>query len=461
MKTTNSLYLILMGLVLISSCQVQGDRVSKTLVNQNQEMCYISVSQNNTDVNAIVATNISNSIINKFVRKVRPMPSAGLSAEFCLVEVSISKDNNVIYSSINSSDFNAFGESNFTGGEGVKLSLLSSILKNKPEQKNTICQYANYKLLECSGINRVTTLYYDSGQIKYKGGTKNSLFEGEGTYLAENGNTIYKGEWSKGKYHGKGELFWKNGNIRLRGKWVKGQPSGIMISFWWDENKKSTEGKKKKLDCYRTPPDFPQDEEECFYDNGNVVQYYKNGGIRFQGYAVFNPKENIDDFDGKYYTPDGILTCDCRGNINGLQGNGKEYYESGDYYEGNFFNGKYDGFGKFFKKQLNNWGYVGNWKQGAPSGSGKEMYPNGDYFEGYFINGKGNGNGKFFFKNGNIYEGGFKDNMFHGNGRYIFRDGSLRVGTWKNNQEHGDTRMFDTRGNFMGIQRMVNGVITN
>ena len=68
MKTTNSLYLILMGLVLISSCQVQGDRVSKTLGNQNQEMCYISVSQNNTDVNAIVATNISNSIINKFVR---------------------------------------------------------------------------------------------------------------------------------------------------------------------------------------------------------------------------------------------------------------------------------------------------------------------------------------------------------------------------------------------------------
>ena len=51
--------------------------------------------------------------------------------------------------------------------------------------------------------------------------------------------------------------------------------------------------------------------------------------------------------------------------------------------------------------------------------------------------------------------------MFHGNGTYYFSDGSLRVGTWKNNQEHGDTRMFDTRGNFMGIQRMVNGVITN
>ena len=42
MKITNSLYLILLGLVFISSCQVQGDRVSKTL--GNQEICYISVS---------------------------------------------------------------------------------------------------------------------------------------------------------------------------------------------------------------------------------------------------------------------------------------------------------------------------------------------------------------------------------------------------------------------------------
>ena len=213
-----------MGLVLISSCQVQGDRVSKTLGNQNQEICFISVSQNNTDVNAIVATNISNSIINRFVRKVRPMPSAGLNTESCLVEVSLTKDNNVIYSSIISSDFNSFGESNNSGSEGIKLSLLSSIIKIKPEEKNIICQYSNFKLPECSGLNRETTLYYDSGNIKYKGGIKNLLFEGEGTYFTENGNTIYKGEWSKGKYNGKGELFWKNGNIRIRGKWIKGQP---------------------------------------------------------------------------------------------------------------------------------------------------------------------------------------------------------------------------------------------
>ena len=234
-----------------------------------------------------------------------------------------------------------------------------------------------------------------------------------------------------------------------------------MIGFWWDENKKSSEGKKKKLDCYKTPPDFPQDEEECFYDNGNVVRYFKNGRISFQGYAVFNPKENIDDFDGKYYTPDGILTCDCRGNINGLQGNGKEYYESGDYYEGNFFNGKYDGFGKFFKKQLNNWGYVGNWKQGAPSGSGKAMYPNGDYLEGYFLNGKANGLGKYYFKVGHLYEGEFRNGMFHGSGKWTHRDGSARVGQWRNNKEHGETRVFDSWNNLREIQRMVNGVRTN
>ena len=45
-------------------------------------------------------------------------------------------------------------------------------------------------------------------------------------------------------------------------------------------------------------------------------------------------------------------------------------------------------------------------------------YNNGDYYEGNFLNGKKNGVGKYIYHNGDVYEGSWLNDMKHGEGTY-------------------------------------------
>lgn len=48
-------------------------------------------------------------------------------------------------------------------------------------------------------------------------------------------------------------------------------------------------------------------------------------------------------------------------------------------------------------------------------GQGRVIYPNGDYYEGEIFDGKANGKGKYV-EGGITYVGDFKDNLLHGDG---------------------------------------------
>ena len=68
-----------------------------------------------------------------------------------------------------------------------------------------------------------------------------------------------------------------------------------------------------------------------------------------------------------------------------------------------------------------NWVYVGEVKNGKPHGKGKRSW--GDKitkYEGQFLNGKEDGYGKLTINNGEVdfYEGNFKKGRFHGKGTY-------------------------------------------
>jgi len=66
-------------------------------------------------------------------------------------------------------------------------------------------------------------LFYDNGNIQYKGNFMNDSFDGFGNYYYKNGN-IYIGNMTKNKRNGEGVLYNKNNNIIYSGLWENDNP---------------------------------------------------------------------------------------------------------------------------------------------------------------------------------------------------------------------------------------------
>ena len=148
-------------------------------------------------------------------------------------------------------------------------------------------------------------------------------------------------------------------------------------------------------------------------------------------------------------------------------GKGKIIYANGTNYEGSFKNDYHDGFGKLI--QLNGEIYEGEWKKGKINGNGMRIHANGnkyignyvnnirngnghlifvngESYQGNFLNGKANGNGIFKFKNGNIYEGEFKDNLIMGKGTLTLKNGDKFIGFFTNGSINGKGTFIDKNG---------------
>ena len=80
--------------------------------------------------------------------------------------------------------------------------------------------------------------------------------------------------------------------------------------------------------------------------------------------------------------------------------------------------------------------YNGNWEQGRITGNGTLFYANGGILKGNFLDGKLSGLGRSIYQNGDSYVGMWKDGMFHGKGLFymnsqgqwqlgVFEDGSM------------------------------------
>ena len=116
-------------------------------------------------------------------------------------------------------------------------------------------------------------------------------------------------------------------------------------------------------------------------------------------------------------------------------GYGKYYWNSKEFYKGNFFhkilpnigdwmNGKFNGHG--LKKLADGTKYEGNWTNGRPNGQGSSTYPDGSTYTGNWVMGEATGSGTKIYPDGSTCEGMF----FRGkpNGKGIKFGGS-----WKEN----------------------------
>lgn len=80
-------------------------------------------------------------------------------------------------------------------------------------------------------------------------------------------------------------------------------------------------------------------------------------------------------------------------------GRGKEVFNTGVVYIGDFANNKFDGNGELIWPNKNN--YKGKFKNGFRHGKGEYHTQRGDHFKGSFLNDKKSGFGTFLWKTGN------------------------------------------------------------
>ncbi|KAL1196176.1 Phosphatidylinositol 4-phosphate 5-kinase 1 [Cardamine amara subsp. amara] len=156
--------------------------------------------------------------------------------------------------------------------------------------------------------------------------------------------------------------------------------------------------------------------------NGSGVYYYFVKG-RYEG----------DWIDGRY---DGYgIESWARGSRykgqyrQGLRhGYGVYRFYTGDCYAGEWYNGQSHGFG--VQSCADGSSYVGESRFGVKHGFGSYHFRNGDKYAGEYFGDKIHGFGVYRFANGHSYEGAWHEGRKQGFGAYSFRSGDAKSGEW-------------------------------
>ncbi|XP_059633809.1 uncharacterized protein LOC132276412 isoform X2 [Cornus florida] len=150
-----------------------------------------------------------------------------------------------------------------------------------------------------------------------------------------------------------------------------------------------------------------------------------NSGCWVQAYS------NGDVYEGEFH----------RGKCSG---SGVYYYYMSGRYEGDWVDGKYDGYG------VETWArgsrYRGQYRLGLRHGFGVYRFYTGDVYAGEWSNGQSHGCGVHTCEDGSRYVGEFKWGVKHGLGHYHFRNGDTYAGEYFADKMHG-----------FGVYRFANG----
>ncbi|KAL8129072.1 hypothetical protein V2J09_018227 [Rumex salicifolius] len=116
-------------------------------------------------------------------------------------------------------------------------------------------------------------------------------------------------------------------------------------------------------------------------------------------------------------------------------GSGVYYYYMSGRYEGDWIDGKYDGYG------VETWArgsrYRGQYRQGLRHGYGVYRFYTGDVYAGEWSNGQSHGCGIHTCDDGSRFVGEFKWGVKHGLGHYHFRNGDVYAGEYFADKMHG------------------------
>ena len=157
--------------------------------------------------------------------------------------------------------------------------------------------------------------------------------------------------------------------------------------------------------------------QKIIQDDFSYEGEWKDG--KREGFGILI-KKDIAKFIGKFVDD----------KVNGF---GKVIYENGDEYIGYWKDSQAYGLGIYNKKNIIS--YQGWWKKDKQNGFGIEKWPKLDYF-GEYLNGNKEGYGVLNIGDG-IYEGEMKEGNINGVGCFIFKDKRKYEGEFVNNKIEG------------------------
>ncbi|TKY56181.1 Phosphatidylinositol 4-phosphate 5-kinase 9 [Spatholobus suberectus] len=114
---------------------------------------------------------------------------------------------------------------------------------------------------------------------------------------------------------------------------------------------------------------------------------------------------------------------------------GVEFYSNGDFYEGEFHGGRCNGSGVYHYFVSGR--YEGDWVDGRYDGYGVESWARGSRYKGCYRQGLRHGFGVYKFYTGDSYAGEWCNGQSHGVGVQSCSDGSCYVGEFKYGVKHG------------------------
>lgn len=114
---------------------------------------------------------------------------------------------------------------------------------------------------------------------------------------------------------------------------------------------------------------------------------------------------------------------------------GVEFYSNGDFYEGEFHKGRCNGSGVY--NYIVNGRYEGDWIDGRYDGYGIESWARGSKYRGQYRQGLRHGYGVYKFYTGDTFAGEWCKGQSHGIGVQTCADGSCYIGEFKCGVKHG------------------------
>ena len=132
----------------VQSPKIENVRQPPSEVVKSDGKCYVLVDSS-TDIDPSLLSNISISLISKFLRDVEQIPPSGITSDSCQYQISVSKNNDTTFVTFKGEGLNSYGDSKLSGSDGFQQSILKSLYRSLKDKRDIICQDYGTLLEEC------------------------------------------------------------------------------------------------------------------------------------------------------------------------------------------------------------------------------------------------------------------------------------------------------------------------
>ena len=141
------LFIILSILLLLGCVKKQ----TSSVFVPSDEKCYVVV-ESSKDFDSSLLSNISISLISKYLRDVEQIPLTGISTDSCLYHISVTKKEDTTFVTFNGEGLNSYGDSKLSGADGFQQSILKSLYRSIKDKRRLICQDYGTLLEDCNEV---------------------------------------------------------------------------------------------------------------------------------------------------------------------------------------------------------------------------------------------------------------------------------------------------------------------